>query len=184
MSEEKDYYMSSDYKFFKDNELDNALFWEFNKPEIDKEKVRELIAQGANINAVSEFLDNNILISAIAYQDWHEINLDALQFLLDLGVINYTYEGTNCLYMACLTQDVELVEFLLKAGANPNCRVEPHESLLDWAVFEEGLFEIDGYEKDRKNMEDIILILRKYGAEHWNESYREAYKDGYSVKKV
>jgi ankyrin repeat protein len=165
------------------NELDDALFAEFQTSELDKGKILSLLAQGANVNAV-ENTGENLLHELISYQDWHEINLDNIRFLIDLGInINHkNKEGTNCLYMACLTQSAELVEFLLKAGVNPNCNVEPNESLLDWAVFEEGLFEADHHEECRKNMESIILILRKYGAEHWDESYKETYKDSYSVK--
>jgi ankyrin repeat protein len=166
MNEEKFPYHSSD-TVFTENKLDNKLIHEFLNKKIDKEKIHSLLAQGANIHSIDS-LGNSLLMNIIACQDYNGVNLDAIQFLIDLGIdINYTDdEGTNCLYIACLSQSAELVEFLLKAGVNPNCNFEPNESLLDWADFDQWFCATDYGKESGERMQIIVELLIKYGAKH------------------
>jgi predicted protein tyrosine phosphatase len=154
-------YLSTMYPRFNNNPLDNALFAELRQPEINKEKISLLIKQGANINAITEYAESMFKV-VIAYMDYHEIKLDTLQFMIELGVdLNYEMDGTNCLHRACITQNVELVEFLLKAGANPNCSVDGYGFLLDYAEYD--------HWSDKNESRKIIEILKKYRAKSHKE---------------
>jgi len=155
---ETDYYPISK---FNDNPLDNALYAELCQVEIDREKIQSLINQGANVNAINEFGDS--MLMELIY-DFHDVNFDAVKIMVESGVnLNYEDEGTNCLYHACLSHKVELVEFLLKAGANPNCKID-NESLLEWVSFDQWISFTDGHKEDSDEMLKIIDILVKYGA--------------------
>jgi ankyrin repeat protein len=154
----------TDYKF-TDNELDNALFHEFLKDNPSEQYIRELIAKGANINAIDKG-GESVLINTI-FLNGHETNLQAIQLIIDLGAdVNYTEEDFfNCLFDAALTHNPELVELLLKAGTNPNSiSLEDSESLLDWAYSEWGYVELEYDEEATKQMESIVKLLEKYGA--------------------
>jgi len=160
-------------KDFFDNELDNALFCEILKDNFSEYKICELINNGANLNAVDKN-GNSIFINLLGNVSSGEkpLNLLLIKLLIDLGVdLNYEYEGTNCLYIACLTYKSELVELLLKFGANPNCVGSAQsESLLDWAEFEHWFIITDNYGQIAVDeMRRIIDLLKKYGAKHKNE---------------
>jgi hypothetical protein len=154
---------------FTDNRLDNALFREFLKDNPSEQYIRELIAKGANINAIDNKGDS-VLIDAIGNTSkGYDNPLDILfiQLIIDLGAdVNYTEENCfNCLFDAALTYNPVLVELLLKAGANPNCiSVEDSESLLDWAYFEWRYVELEYDDEATKQMEVIVKLLEKYGA--------------------
>jgi len=68
-----------------ENDLNNALFVEFFKANINEKAIRNLIKQGANVNAVDNrdcsILDN-IIVSA---EDESEKDTQAIRLLLDLG---------------------------------------------------------------------------------------------------
>ena len=150
-------------QIYTNNPLDNQLFVEFHKNEIDKEKIHSLVEQGANVNATDEIgwnlLWHYIFDREDEYRDEIEakIDLSDIQFLLDLGIdINYTcdknsgFDGLNCLYITIMAKDYETTEFLLKAGANPNCVAEDSgdvETLLDRATWELGTYA--GLKKDK-----------------------------------
>jgi ankyrin repeat protein len=169
--------MKEDYTgyIFTDNELDNVLFHEFLKDNPSEQYVRELIAKGANINAINK-IGNSVLTNTI-FLNGQETNLQTIQLLIDLGAnLNYEEdgEGFNCLFNAALTCNPELVELLLKAGANPNCiSVEDGESLLDWAYFEWGLAESDYGDEAANQMEIIVRLLEKYGAKFSRDLYAD-----------
>lgn len=173
---------------YSENELDNSLFAEFAKSEPNENYVRELIAKGANINAI-DCKSDSVLIDAISnIQDG--LDLKFIRLILDLGAdVNYADEGFNCLFNACLTCNLELVEMLLIAGANPNCISEnPTESLLDWAEFDQW-YEEDSAEWLENNnyigvgadeninraelMKGIIELLKKYGAKPLSKMYTD-----------
>lgn len=156
-----------------DNPLDNQLFVEFHKNEIDQDKVRLLIEQGANINATDE-IGWNILWNYIFEREdrWKDnedffINLSEIYFLIDLGInINYTHDGLNCLYLTIMAKDYETTKLLLEAGANPNCMSSVDTggySLLDKASDELGAFEL---KKWSDNDEAIWQLLVDFGAKN------------------
>jgi ankyrin repeat protein len=154
----------TNYKF-TDNELDKALFHEFLKDNPSEQYIRELIAKGANINAIDKggesVLKNTIFLNG------QKTNLQAIQLIIDLGAdVNYAEEDFfNCLFDAALTHNPELVELLLKAGANPNSiSLEDSESLLDWAYFEWSYVELEYDEEATQQMESIVKLFEKYGA--------------------
>jgi len=161
---------------YNDNPLDNQLFVEFHQNEIDKEKILSLIEQGANINATSDS-GWNILWHYIHDREdrWGNesgcINLSEIQFLLDLGIdIDFACDSCfgelNCLCITIMAGDFETTEFLLKAGANPNCICETRGSLLDFAYDELGTYEPKKGKIWTKEDHAIFGLFKDYGAEY------------------
>lgn len=151
-----------------DNDIDNSLFVEFSKEKPEERKIRGLIAKGANVNAI-DCKGDSVLIDAISNVQYG-LDLKFIELLIELGAdLEYAEEGFNCLFDAALTQNPELVELLLKAGANPNCiSTETAESLLDWAEFDQFFEELE----DRggaEPMEKIVQLLKDYGAKPFHE---------------
>ncbi len=155
-----------------ENILDNQLFSEFSKLNPDEKTIRSLINQGANINAI-DFYGYSVLMNAISDV---ELGLDIkfIQLIIDLGAdLDYAEEGFNCLFDASLTEIPELVELLLKSGANPNCiSSESEESLLDWAEFKQVYKESEDCD-GAESMAEIVEILKKYGAKSISEIFVE-----------
>jgi ankyrin repeat protein len=152
-----------------ENKLDNELFEEFHTDILNKPRIERLLKEGANIKAVNRYGDN-ILYECIAYQDYCGINLETIQYLIDLGAdVNGENDGFNCLYMACLTTDKNLVDLLIKNSANVNCvSTDDGESLLDWALFEENEQYANHY-KSAARMSEIVKVLKNHGALKWSE---------------
>jgi ankyrin repeat protein len=99
-----------------------------------------------------------------------------------------TADGGGALFQAILWQDENLIEFLLKSGANPNFLVDGIESLFDFAEFdyryeawdlscpiestsednstvEAWLAFLDRCAEKRGNKKPLYLhVLRRYGA--------------------
>lgn len=153
-----------------ENILDNQLFSEFSRSNPDEKTIYSLINQGANINAI-DCKGDSVLIDAISnVQDGLDIKF--IQLIIDLGAdLDYADEGFNCLFDASLTQRPELVELLLKAGANPNCvSSEDAESLLDWAEFDQ-FYEENEERGGAEPMTKIVELLKKYGAKSISEIF-------------
>ena len=149
--------------------LDKQLFDEFQTLDINKEKIFNLIKMGANVNAIDG--GENLLMHHLYFQDHYGINIENIKFLLDLGVdINYKNEGFNCLFMGGLTGSVELVEFLIKNGADVNCVSDENESLLDWFLLDEWFQYNEKYPEPEK-VTEIVKLLKKYGAKTNEEHY-------------
>lgn len=148
---------------------DNKLFLELTQANPNKEKIYTLIKQGANINAINT-IEDSMLQVAINETEYFDLPLANIQLIIDLGAdLEYGTEGFNCLFDACLTQNYNLVELLLKAGASPNCiSIFPIESLLDWAECDRFIEENNG-ESGAKAMAKIIKLLKKFGAKHFTE---------------
>lgn len=169
---------------YSENELDNSLFVELSKDVPDENRIRELVSQGANISAI-DTNGESVLIGAI-FHVTYGLDIKYIKLIIDLGAdVNYAEEGFNCLFDACLTHNTELVEMLLKAGANPNCISDrPQESLLDWADFDQWYeetksdeFKEEGDEDRAKKMSEIVQLLKDYGAKSLSEIYTNTLKD-------
>ena len=160
-----------DSLFYCNNNFDNLLINSFLNQVINKNEIEQLITAGANIKAISEDGDS-ILDEVIAYQDYTGVNLGTIQYLIDLGVdINNKVEGINCLFMAYLTGSKDLVELLIKNGADVNCvSTDTPESLLNLVEFDSG--EYNNIEITKK-MEEIVSLLRNYGAKFLSEIEKE-----------
>ncbi|MFZ4413866.1 MAG: ankyrin repeat domain-containing protein [Bacteroidales bacterium] len=150
----------------KQEDLDSWLFNLINSHQPSEKSIRELVSQGANINALNKNKES-VLTEAL---DNIQFGLDTniIKLLIELGAdLNYQPDdgGFNCLFYACLDYNVELVQILLKAGADPNC-IDTEggpESLLDWAIFEQW-FQENHYAELGKPMEKIVSLLLDYGA--------------------
>lgn len=163
-----------------DNEIDNQLFSEFSKDNPDENIIRDLIKCGANINAI-DCKGDSVLIDAISnIQDGLDIKF--IQLIIDLGVnLDYAEEDFNCLYDAILTKKLELVELLLKSGANPNCvSTETAESLLDWTECDKW-FEENIARPGSENMAEIVQLLKNYGAKSISEIFADKIEEFLTV---
>jgi len=160
--------------------LDNKLLNAFLTTVLNKQEIENLITQGANINAVDEH-DESILFEVLFYQDYLGVNLEIIQYLIDLGAdVNHKIEGFNSLYHAGLTQNKDLVELLIKNGADVNCvSTDVPESLLNWAEFDAGEYIGD---PSQNMMEEVVQILIKYGAKRLSDIERETGKKWTSEK--
>ena len=87
-----------------------ALMWAVP----DVEKVRLLLARGANVNARSGTERTPLLVAA-AYPR----TVDVLRLLLDRGA-DLRAQGTTALALAVRSADVEVVRFLVDRGLDPN----------------------------------------------------------------
>jgi len=110
-----------------------------------------------------------IIISYIFLND--EYYLSDIKLLIKHGSnINYQEnDHFNCLYSAYYTEDITLIEELLKLGATPNsidsCE---KESLLDWANFERWYIG-EVCNKSIDFIDSYIELLIKYGAKSYSE---------------
>ncbi|MFZ4544895.1 MAG: ankyrin repeat domain-containing protein [Saprospiraceae bacterium] len=121
-------------EFEKQNELDSELFQAFAEQDSDLAKIADLITAGANIDAENEEGDTILMLACDACQT--EEDLDKVKLILELGAdINYEKDGLNCLFDAYRTWVPELVELLLRSGADPNCySTNGDGALLDWVA--------------------------------------------------
>lgn len=105
----------------------NALMWAAS----DLGKVRTLLAHGANVNARS-----NYGFTALSVASASPGNLPTVLLLLSKGadVKAVDQDGVGALWLACARGDSQIVEELLRRGADPN---EKHlrltETALMWA---------------------------------------------------
>jgi hypothetical protein len=171
---------------YSDNEVNNALFIEVNKPLLNREKIRSLIVQGANINSCDrngyDVFQNMLFYQVFRDGDEEdfELNLDDIQFVIDLGVdVNNPIkskeqEGYNCLHIAIHsegnvkkhTTTLSLVEMLLKAGADPNMHDDNNESILEAAISRDGHYDLKQKEWiDDGTMDDVIELLEEFGVQ-------------------
>ena len=150
--------------------------------EFDLDKVKELVAKGANTNAVGYYGDTALRVMTHRYHDLQYENevgdsqkaeesrnkyIKIAQYLLSLGCnINLAgYSGTRCLGSALYIEDLSIIKFLLDNGADPNIGSyvvgegswEEQESALEivWGDY----CALEG--EDYYNLE---LLLLKYGA--------------------
>ena len=103
----------------------------------DIEKVKALVAKGANIHAVGQYGDTAMDTMMLSYYDFAEVDenescrfdnknhdkfIKLAQYLLSLGYnINLAgYAESTCLDDAPHIEDLEIVKFLLDNGADPN----------------------------------------------------------------
>lgn len=128
------------------SKFDYELLAELKLSNPNEEKIRELVSQGANIKGgflmyifyeLLETIGTNENTGDLIFK--FILNLKAVELLIQLGAdVNYSDDGFNCLFEACyFCESPELVELLLKNGANKNCvQEETKELLLDALDFE------------------------------------------------
>jgi ankyrin repeat protein len=149
------------------NDLDKKLWEEIETCSPNEDNIKYLVAKGANINSIND-IDDNILIRVIDRIE-KESDLGIIKTIIELGInINYKVYGFNCLFHANLTNRSDLVELLLKNGADPQClSAESFATLLDW-IESNRWFHVE-VEKDVdidwiNNADKIIELLKTYGA--------------------
>lgn len=98
------------------------------------------------------------------------IPLDCVQLLIELGADpNLTVGGRmNLLQDAIISENVELVRLLLRAGTYPNCiDFQTSESLLDWIEYDIDFEESQG--NDSSRLRNILTLLKGSGARSISE---------------
>jgi ankyrin repeat protein len=153
---------------FNQENMDAALFEAFAAAEPDLGVIAGLINEGANVNAVDENGDTLLMLACADYQT--EEDLDKVKLLLELGAdINAEKDGLNCLFDAYRTWSPELVEMLLRAGANPNCIATYGDgALLDWVSNDLWLYKDNNLEQGGP-LTRIYRLLRDYDAKRGTE---------------
>ncbi len=169
------------------NELDKKLCAELNPFNFNEQRIRELVAAGANVNAIGE---NGEPIAFRAIEvEYDENQTDHLgdlvtiseddpsliKLLLELGLEIEIVDdlGFTILYQAYMNALPKTVEALLKAGASPNiiCDEEILETIYtDAAVradYKESLKNnespTDPYNKYVENLKQIVKLMKQYG---------------------
>lgn len=153
-------------------ELDTQLLDELGCENPSEQNIRSLVRQGANVNAVDEY-EESLLMSAITYV--HDgLDIKFIQLLIDLGAdVNSTEDGFNCLFHASLTINPDLIEMLLKAGADPNCiNSSTHESILDSVEFDR-YYHVTNGDGDEKEWAKMVQLLKDYGAKTASETFTD-----------
>ncbi|MFY8162272.1 MAG: ankyrin repeat domain-containing protein [Candidatus Kapaibacteriota bacterium] len=100
-----------------DEEGWTALCWAVNQGHLEATKV--LVEHNANVNYQDSAEDESVLMIAIQAE---EVDLELIQFLLDSGAKIDLQDsiGWSALSHAVNLDDVEIAEFFLKNGANPD----------------------------------------------------------------
>lgn len=103
-----------------DDEGWTALCWAVNQSHFESTKV--LIENKANINHKDESEGESVLMIAIQAE---EVNLELLKYLLDNGakIDEQDNIGWSALSHAVNLDDIEIAEFFLKNGANPDISI-------------------------------------------------------------
>ena len=111
----------------------------------DKEAVRNLINNGANINYQDEDDYNKTIIMSLAILD----RAHMIEFLIELGAdVNLKHsEGGNALTLAARNNRIDSFKLLLKAGADIHVRSTGGRTALMWAAW-------------RGNNEMVKLLLK------------------------
>ena len=153
---------------FKQDELDAKLFEAFAADQPDLSLIAVLVNEGADINALNEDGDSMLMLACADYQC--EEDLDKVVLLLELGAdINAEKDGLNCLFDAYKTWAPELVELLLRSGANPNCiSTYGDGALLDWVLNDLWMYKEENLEKGGP-LTKIYQLLKEFDAKSGNE---------------
>ncbi|KPM33100.1 Putative Ankyrin repeat protein [Croceitalea dokdonensis DOKDO 023] len=138
-----------------------ACYWPPNY-----ETVKQLLAQGADVNGV---LEGESILGRLLWEGQDNPYLmEMIAFLLQQGADPNvdTGEGFNCLFRAFLLNKPKVVSLLLNGGADPNCICQvTGESLLDWALGEQFfLTTIEISEEYIKNHDAIVALLLAHNA--------------------
>ena len=156
------------------SELTQLLWAELSLLVQSEEKIRQLVGDGADISG--DFLETAIMCVRPPHvqEETGKKGLDIkwVMLLIELGAdMDYHDEDEfNCLWDAGDVWHPELLEFMLKRGANPNC-ISFGESLLDWFISDRW-HEESTWGNSRKGLEPIakvIELLKQYGAKHTSE---------------
>jgi len=159
---------------WRENDLDNELLKELATSNPSEERIRQLVAQGANVNSLDKFGDDSVLMDALAFiQDGLSIRF--IHLLVELGAnVNYeTEDGFSPLTQAFYTHKAEPIENLLSYGANPNIIIEYNETLLDLMEFDQwyhecgaGQYEDSDDFRAAQEVGKMIVLLKEHGAKN------------------
>jgi ankyrin repeat protein len=143
----------------------------------DENRIRVLLAQGANLNRIHPGERETPLATAIS--EWTDVKDDVTErvaTLIRLGADPNAGDarGLSPLVYAIWKMDVPVLKLLLESGADPNIVSgfdEVPETALDF-VFDEHYLDPD--EATQKVLRKMETLLRQHGA----KTYSEGWMDG------
>ena len=160
------------------NEQTKLLWKELESENPSESKIRELVAQGADISG--DFLKDAIKALSPPSDMWevrrYPIDSKFFQLLIELGAdVNYEDDddtGYNSLFEAALCWNVEVTEILLKAGADPNSTSsEMNESILSYVSFDQ-YYETECMDRGGSEpLAKIEALIEQYGGKCWRELF-------------
>jgi hypothetical protein len=132
------------------------------------EDVLRLLAEGADPNAI-DTLGSSALMKAC--DSWHspENRLSMVQALIQAGADPSILDSDSSgpLFACVFAKDANLIEFLVKHGADPNKEHDAGETLYDWAEFDYRFDEFDldlpeePTENDKKDEDAWLQFLSR-----------------------
>ena len=148
------------------------------------EQVKELIAQGADINARNE--DGETIFQSAAGNFNDTMPFDMIEYLVkEAGADITSYDNDFCfvLHDVALLGDTDRLELFMKLGASPN-QVDPEtgftllEDLEDYIADPEGFVETEEQDQpDYVELERSIEFLKKKGAKRLSELFTDKVED-------
>ena len=155
--------------------LNNMLLHAVFAARPDMDHIRLLLDQGADVNA-RDSVGDSILQRTFQCRYEDPIPLDVVKLLLNSGAdVNAEDDtGFNCLWDAALAQHYELVELLIRHGADVNCiSLESGDSLLDSVVFDQWYEEAHNPDSmdGGQTLLRIIDLLKSHGAKPVREIF-------------
>ncbi|WP_340152426.1 hypothetical protein [uncultured Marivirga sp.] len=145
------------------------------------ERIKPLIAQGADINARNA--DKETIFQATASY-YSKLDHDVIRYLVNeagADINTHDDEYVISLYSLALSEDPERLKLFLELGANPNTITpETFETVLDdIESLHYSAYEVFG-DKDESSLE-AIEILKSYGAKSAHELFTTDPKDYLAV---
>jgi ankyrin repeat protein len=109
------------------------------------DEIQKLIAQGANVNAANEDINETPLMLAC-----HESRADIIRLLVKNGAdVNLAGRDFSPLMVACRYATPEIVDFLIEEGADPHWESsDRHANALHWACMQGDLYTIRRFVED------------------------------------
>lgn len=164
---------------YRDKETDNRLMEMIASGSPQIEEIKKVLKEGADINSTN--IEGTVLMESIWLTE-RGLDLSIIHKLVELGAdIHYQDEdGYTALSEACNVHNVELVDFLLRAGANPNIILEKHKSLLNDVETDISAYEM-GFRQESDDSEDVqtdrLKRIAQLLVEHGAKTYSEIFTD-------
>ncbi len=153
------------------NIFDQKLLDVVHAEKVSIGQVQQLIAQGANVNAVDNTEESVLTKAIMRNRAGLAPDVALIKCLIEAGAdVNYTgSDGLRVLYHAILSKQPEVVRMLLAYGANPNVVDKAFgDTILDGVEFDLRHLILDE-SLELEKLEAIHSILLEHGAKPSSE---------------